>query len=105
MAKWIRIVETRCRDKTRQAEFNDWYDNIHLVDMLQCPIVVAARRYQRINAKEGEADYLAIYEIETEDIAQGLATWAAHVQSLREKGRMSDLAEVVSLANFQQIQD
>ena len=103
MAKWIRIVETRCRDKTREAEFNDWYSRVHLEDMLKCPIVVAARRYQRMDPKESEVAYLAIYEIETEDIEKGMEAYTAYVQELREKGRISDLIEVVSLAVFRQI--
>ena len=103
MTKWIRIVETRCSDKMREAEFNDWYSCVHLDDMLKCPVVVAAKRYQRMDPKEGEAEYLAIYEIETEDIEKGMETYTTHVQSLREKGRISDLVEVVSLAIFKQV--
>ena len=52
MARWIRTVETNCRDKTREAEFNDWYSNVHLPDMLKCPVVVATKRYERRDPKE-----------------------------------------------------
>ena len=103
MARWIRTVQTNCRDKTRDAEFNDWYSCVHLDDMLKCPVVVAAKRYQRMDPKEGEAEYLAIYEIETEDIEKGMEAYTDYVQSLREKGRISDLVEVVSLAIFKQV--
>ena len=103
MTRWIRTVETNCQDETRDAEFNDWYNNVHLPDMLKCPVVVATRRYQRRDPEEGEAKYFAIYEIETDDIEDGLATFNAHVQSLREKERISDLVEVVSRAAFRQI--
>ncbi|MFC1913497.1 hypothetical protein ACFLX7_04850, partial [Chloroflexota bacterium] len=103
MARWIRTVETNCRDKTREAEFNDWYNNVHLPDMLKCPVVVTTRRYERRDPKEDEAKYFAIYEIETDAIEDGLATFNDHVHSLREKGRMSDLVELVSRAIFQQI--
>ena len=68
MAKWIHIIESNCKVTSREAEFNDWYSNMHVPDILKCPVVVAARRYERHNAKEGEGKYLAIYEIETEDI-------------------------------------
>ncbi len=103
MARWIRTVQTNCRDKTRDAEFNDWYSNVHLPDMLKCPVVVAIMRYERRDPKGDEAKYLAIYEIETDDIEDGLAVFNSHVQSLREKGRISELVEVVSRAAFQQI--
>ena len=103
MTKWIRIVETRCKDKTREAEFNNWYSNMHLDDMLKCHIVVAARRYRRTDPGEDEGEYLAIYEIETEDIEEDMETYTAYVQSLREEGRISDLLELVSIATFKQI--
>ena len=103
MAKWIRTVETNCRDETRDTEFNDWYDNVHIPDMLKLPVVVAATRYKRKDSKVGEAKYLSIYELETDDIEQAMTAWDAQVQSLQEKGRMSNLVDLVSKAVFKQI--
>lgn len=51
--------------------FNDWYDNVHLDDVLSVPGFVAARRFAAVPSVHGElpdASYLAIYEIEADDL-------------------------------------
>lgn len=64
-------------------EFNDWYDNVHLGDVLSVPGFVAARRFAAIPSVHGElpdAPYLAIYEIEADDldaVQQALSAAAA----------------------------
>jgi hypothetical protein len=54
----------------REEEFNDWYDNEHLGDVLRVPGVTGAQRF-RITPQFETPDllhgYLAIYEIEAED--------------------------------------
>lgn len=52
-----------------EDEYNRWYSDRHLDDVLKVPTFVAAQRF-KISAKlsEGKAyRYLAIYEIETDD--------------------------------------
>lgn len=82
MRRFSWLVFTNC-DPAHEAEFDDWYDNIHLPDVLNVPGVVAARRLklaagqataeddrfflcdvERNGAKFGN---LAIYEIEADD--------------------------------------
>lgn len=53
------------------AEFNDWYDHVHLPDVLAVAGFVAARRFEAVPSVHGEEPdqrYLAIYEIEAEDL-------------------------------------
>jgi hypothetical protein len=54
----------------RDREYNDWYTNQHLGDVLAVPGIFAAQRFERVDL-EGEAAglprYLTIYEWETED--------------------------------------
>ena len=54
-----------------EDEFNRWYEERHLDDVLSIPGFVAARRYEAADAqltgKPAHA-YLTIYEIETDDI-------------------------------------
>jgi hypothetical protein len=62
----VLIVQTRCTGGS-EAEFNDWYDNEHLNDLLEVPGIVAAQRFELsdVQLKTGERfPYLAIYEIE-----------------------------------------
>jgi hypothetical protein len=60
----------------REEEFNRWYDQEHLADVLAIPGFVSARRYQAASAQLTGAPahgYLTLYEIETDDIAAAVA--------------------------------
>ncbi len=37
MEKWYFAVYTNCLDASREKEFNEWYDNIHLPDVFEVP--------------------------------------------------------------------
>ena len=46
----------------------EWYDSIHVPDVLSTPGFVSARRYKAKDLRDGRGMYLAIYEILTDDI-------------------------------------
>jgi hypothetical protein len=56
----------------REQEYNDWYTQQHLQEMLACPGIVAARRLrlaeQQIRDTDEPFNHLALYEIETDDL-------------------------------------
>ena len=54
----------------REDEYNDWYQNIHLGELVALEGFQSARRFRLARSLvEGEAyPYLAIYEIETGDL-------------------------------------
>lgn len=53
----------------KEEEYNDWYNNVHLQDVVAVPGVVAARRFKMKSVVGGEMKnrYLAIYDMETDD--------------------------------------
>jgi hypothetical protein len=51
----------------REAEYNRWYNEVHLRDMLAVPGVLSARRYESLL---DEPKYAAVYELESEDVLQ-----------------------------------
>ena len=53
----------------REEDFNHWYNEIHLKDILKLPGFVSAQRFQLspAQAMAHPYKYLAVYEIETED--------------------------------------
>lgn len=57
----------------RDDEFNDWYSNRHLDDLLQIPGVRAARRYALSDVQRMPPPYpykyCALYEIVTDDLS------------------------------------
>jgi hypothetical protein len=54
----------------REDEYNEWYQNVHLGELVALPGIKSARRFKHSrNLVEGEAyPYMSIYEIETDDI-------------------------------------
>ncbi len=75
MAKALYLVHTNC-EADQEAEFNEWYEKVHLPDLLRVEGIVGAQRF-RLNGpgpqtlnRAGEpavAQYLAVYEFDTED--------------------------------------
>lgn len=60
----------------RDDEFNDWYDNVHLADVLKLPGVIAAQRFRLSDTQHRpgpfEHRYMAVYEIEIDDVRKTL---------------------------------
>jgi hypothetical protein len=74
----------------RDEDYSRWYDNHHIPELLAAPGFVAAQRYrcsehQRSTAIPCPWNYLAIYELETDDLG---ATYAA-LDELRDEGRLT----------------
>lgn len=64
------IVLTNASDG-RDDEFNDWYSNRHLPDVLDIPGIVSAQRYELAEVQRTDRlpyRYLSIYDIETDDL-------------------------------------
>ncbi len=84
MHKFSWMVMTNC-DPTHEREFNEWYDDVHLKDLLRVPGIVAASRSKLTNAQMTMVDgalvlcdlkaidakykYLACYSVETDNIS------------------------------------
>ena len=97
MARWIYIIGTNCKEPAKEKNFNEWYDMIHIPDMLTLNnLIKSAARYERKDPQGNAAKYLVVYELETDDIDASMAEFARHVESLREKGKISDQVAVVT---------
>ncbi|RYE52896.1 MAG: hypothetical protein EOP18_09985 [Rhizobiaceae bacterium] len=82
MGRYSWFVFTNCTPGD-DAEFNDWYDNVHVPDLLKVPGVVACSRSSLAAPQMGNADgtlfmcgteeigakyqYVACYSIESDD--------------------------------------
>ena len=58
--RFVRIVHVTV-DAEIEDEWNEWYDNVHVPDICNCPGYVAVRRFRVPN--DGEPEYLSIYEV------------------------------------------
>ena len=70
MAKYTFVVLTNST-QGKDAEFNEWYNKQHIPDVLNVPGFVCAQRFRLADTQMGGQSkhrYLALYEIETEDL-------------------------------------
>jgi hypothetical protein len=81
----ILLVGVICEDPAREAEFNTWYENVHIPEVCQAPGVKGARRYQISEPADGYPKYLAIYDIEGQD---GLQQYEAYRKD-QSQGKVS----------------
>ncbi len=108
MPKAVFLVFTNC-DAGREAEFNHWYDTIHLPDLLAVAGIVGAQRFQLAGAgpqtvtatsAPAVAQYLAVYDLDTEDVAAVLQRIQAIAPDWQAQGRLFDGFQVVSGASY-----
>jgi hypothetical protein len=72
--KALLLVHTNAAGPEREAEFNTWYEQVHIPQLLErVPGIVRATRFAASpSGPPTEHRYLALYEIEAEDPASVL---------------------------------
>lgn len=79
----------------RDADYNDWFDNHHLPELLDIPGFVAAQRFTLSETQRAAPPYpfryMAIYEIETDDLAKTIGEIGARQKDMT-KTDTSDLS-------------
>ena len=76
MAKYVLMVLTRPASPDREEEFNAWYNGTHLPQVLASAGFTGGRRLKAVEPKGPGAppqDYLALYEVQTDDLPATLA--------------------------------
>ncbi|MCW2748746.1 MAG: hypothetical protein JWP10_1888 [Nocardioidaceae bacterium] len=68
MEKGTWVVMTHPTSAAEEDQFNKWYDEIHLPDLLNIPGVVGATRFRRDSDETEMSPYLALYELEAESL-------------------------------------
>jgi hypothetical protein len=86
MRRHIFVVFTNCTEG-HEEEFNAWYNNRHQHDVVKVPGIISCQRLalsdsQVSLSKRSPWRYLAIYEIETEDLKSTLQTLEQRVGTL-----------------------
>lgn len=91
MSIFVLMVESNCADASKEADFNEWYNSVHVQDVLKTGIVRKATRYELTTPPaEGRGKYLAFYEIETNDISTTMEEYKNKMKIFAE-GRISSL--------------
>ena len=73
----VLIVLVDCGDPAREAEFNAWYDDVHVPDILSTGAYYSAVRYENTDTESGGPRYLAVYETDAADPIGQLAVLQA----------------------------
>ena len=92
MTRYLLFAFSDCIDPSREKEFNEWYDNMHVPDMLETPGMISATRWVGAEPKENQRrKYLALYELETDDVAEFDKKVQEVGMGTVQRGRFSDL--------------
>lgn len=84
------VAEVLCTDPDRVEEWDHWYDDQHLPDMMASGAFVAGSRWRRRPSRAGTADHLTIYEISGCTVEEAIEQSAAVMPGLIAQGRKHD---------------
>jgi hypothetical protein len=99
---WLMMVATRCTDAAREAQFNAWYDDIDIPDVLEVPGYMRARRGLRLGTPaspvsalpDDEGRYVALYDIASSAIDKTIIEMLMATRKMEARGRSTDLLKV-----------
>jgi hypothetical protein len=122
MAKWIYWIGTNNDDPSKDKEFNEWYNTVHMPDLTQrVPDAITGTRYELVKSlppakstpgwpqfgtppeDKDVPKYLAIYEVESGEIEQGLERFFTQSKQLGAEGRHNPLTIIVNRYAYRQI--
>jgi len=91
VARGVYVVRTRAVAPEREDELDDWYDHVHIPELLAVPGFVSARRFRRVGGDDGDGvENLAIYEIDADDLS-------APVRELRRRSAAGETTPATAL--------
>jgi hypothetical protein len=102
MAKYTFVVLTN-PTPGKETEYNRWYNEQHIPDVLQASGFVCAQRFRLADTQMGgdtnkPYKYLALYEIETDDLAASLKDLASRANT--PDMVMSDAIDLKNVGGF-----
>ena len=90
----VLAVFTNCKDPARVEEFNTWYTDVHVPDILNTGAYHTAYLYESMDTEvTAGAKYLQIFETHYEDPAEALADVAKVRPDWDRRGRFIDTVE------------
>ena len=81
------VAEVLCTDPAREAEWDRWYDEQHLPDMMATGAFATGSRWVRHPRRGVGCDHLTVYDIADTDAATAVAVSAAAMPALIAAGR------------------
>lgn len=78
----------------REQEYNEWYTNVHLSDVLKMPGFKSAQRFTLAREGGSEWKYMALYEFESEEPEKVMELLQKHVGDMT----MSDALDTIHVS-------
>jgi hypothetical protein len=93
-------VESRCSDPKREAEWHDWYNTVHVPDMLGSGLYHTAYRFEIVNRTDSRGHYLALYETDLNPATAHRSFWEEFRPKWIASGRVIGTMQVTSAASY-----
>jgi hypothetical protein len=83
-----------------EDEYNDWYDNVHLKDVVAIPGITSATRFKLSGTQQSKTldpsqqPYLAVYDIEADDIQSVIDEIGTRVRT-----PLMEISDAISMAH------
>lgn len=81
------LTHVLCTDPDRTDEWDQWYDEVHVPDMLSCGAFSAMSRWRRVTPLAVGPNHLTLYDIATPTIDEAVARSAATLADVVAAGR------------------
>jgi len=81
------LTHVLCTDPRRAAEWDEWYDDVHVPDMLSCGAFSAMSRWRRSAPLPVGPNHFTLYDVATSSIDEAVTRSAATLAELVAAGR------------------
>ena len=85
MTRHLLMVSSRALPG-RESDYDRWYEEVHAGEVLALPGFVACERFRRLAEDGGAGEFVALYEVETDDPPALLASLFAAVPTMCSPG-------------------
>ena len=81
------LTNVLCNDPAREAEWDAWYDEQHVPDMLTCGAFSAMSRWERTPRSRVGANFLTLYDVATDTVEEAVERSAVTLAEIVAAGR------------------
>ncbi len=81
------LTNVLCNDPAREAEWDSWYDDQHVPDMLSCGAFGAISRWRRTPSAHVGSNFLTLYDVSTDTVDEAVERSAATLGEIVAAGR------------------
>jgi len=81
------LAHVLCTDPTRVDEWDTWYDDVHVPDMLSCGAFSAMSRWRRTTPRAVGSNHLTLYDVATPTVEEAVARSAVTLAEVVAAGR------------------